>query len=116
MLNQSDCQPSACVKATPAAKILRFVSRAEQLRLRGLRNFVQWRPDDLDPLTPRKRIALIQRMHDDKRENKEWELRHGPRRSGAIVLSMIEPLFWPMMSRWAREKVSKCGTPDSVGL
>ena len=116
MLHPIECQPSACIEAKPPAKILRFVSRAEHLRLRGLRNYAQWRPDDLDPLTPRKRIALIQRMRDEKREDREWALRHEPRPGGAIVLAMIEPLFWPLISKWARERTaSTCGTPESAG-
>lgn len=89
------------------ARILKFVSRAEQLRLRGLRNFSQWQTDNGEPLTPRERIALVQRKVDDERDDQQRALRHGPRPGGGIVLSIvIEPLLRPIASRKARERIA----------
>jgi hypothetical protein len=63
-----------------SAKILQFVSRGEQLRLRGMRNFSHWHSitKGLEPFGPAERKRLFQRQAETKP-------RTGRGRSGIIL-------------------------------
>ena len=70
------------------AEILKFVSRSEQLRLRGMRNYSRYMlfvkgfvaADSLERARWQKEDA------EDARRDAEWKLRHGPVASGTTIL------------------------------
>jgi hypothetical protein len=71
------------------AKILQFVSRREQLRLRGMRNFSHWHriTKGLEPFGREERKRLFQRQAEDEAKDRAWAQRHHPLSDGGIVLS-----------------------------
>ena len=70
------------------AKILPFVSRSEQLRLRGMRNFSHWHriTKGLEPFGPAARKRLFQRQAEDEAKDRAWVQRHHPLGVPAVVL------------------------------
>ena len=71
-----------------AAKILKFISHAEQIRLRGLRNYGRWlrTTKGLERLGPEER----KRQHEEQARFEEWSRawvqRHHPLPGGASVI------------------------------
>ena len=70
------------------ATILKFISRGERLRLRGLRNFAQWNRIrlGLEPFGPRERSHLFHQQAEDEAKDRSWAQRHAPIKGGAVVL------------------------------
>jgi hypothetical protein len=72
-------------------RILRFTSRSEQLRLRGMRNwgrFLTRRGPYSSPDAEER--AVLQKEHaEEAQKDREWAQRHGPQEGGAIVLSIL---------------------------
>jgi hypothetical protein len=71
-----------------SAKILQFVSRSEQLRLRGMRNFSHWHliTKGLEPFGPTERKRLFQQQAEDEAKDRAWVQRHHPLGALAAVL------------------------------
>jgi len=71
------------------AKILPFVSRSEQLRLRGQRNFSHWHSitKGFEPFGPEERHRLFLRQADDEAKDRAWAQRHHPLPEGGVVIS-----------------------------
>lgn len=71
------------------AKIFPFVSRREQLRLRGMRNFSHWLriTKGLEPFGPAERKRLFRRQAEDEAKDRAWVQRHHPLPEGGVVLS-----------------------------
>jgi hypothetical protein len=71
------------------AKIIPFVSRSEQLRLRGMRNFSHWHliTKGLEPFGPAERKRLFQQQAEDEAKDRAWTQRHHPLPEGGVVLS-----------------------------
>jgi hypothetical protein len=92
---------------TMTARIVRFISRTEQLRLRGNRNYsryMQVTKRFVHPMGAERRLWQQESAEESKRDA-EWNNRHGPIPGGAVVLSIfVEPLLRPIVSRWARER------------
>ena len=92
-----------------SVKVLQFVSRETQIQLRERQHLDRYHriKYNLEPLGEQELSLVRQRHADDKRNDREWALRHGPRPGGAIVLSIfIEPLLRPIVSRMARERIA----------
>jgi hypothetical protein len=72
-----------------SATILQFVSRSEQLRLRGMRNFSNWHriTKGLEPFGPAERKRLFHRQAEDEAKDRAWVQRHHPLAVPAVVLS-----------------------------
>jgi len=70
------------------ATVLTFVSRGEQLRLRGQRNFSHWHriTKGLEPFGPAERKRLFQRQAEDEAKDRAWAQRHHPLQGGGIVV------------------------------
>jgi hypothetical protein len=77
--------------ALPAdSQVLRFVSRAEQLQLRGQRNFdryMQVTKGFVDPDSP-ERARLQRESAEDVVRDAAWNQRHGPLPDGARILHL----------------------------
>jgi hypothetical protein len=89
------------------AKILQFISRAEQLRLRGSRNYSRYMMLTKKLIAPDspERISWQRESAEESIRDAEWNRRHCPRPGGAVVLSiLIEPLLRPLASKAARER------------
>jgi hypothetical protein len=73
------------------AKILVFISRSEQLRLRGMRNWGRFltRRGPYSSPDAEERAVLQKEQAEDARRDWEWAQRHGPQDGGAIVLSIF---------------------------
>jgi hypothetical protein len=71
-----------------SAKILTFVSRGEQVRLRGMDNYSRWKriTKGLEPFGPAERARLFRRQADDEAKDRAWVQRHHPVPEGAVVL------------------------------
>ena len=71
------------------AKILPFVSRNEQVRLRGMRNYAHWKRimKGLEAFGPAERNRLFQRQAEDEAKDRAWVQRHHPLPEGGVVLS-----------------------------
>jgi hypothetical protein len=70
------------------AKILKFISRRTQLRLRELRRVAQFVNEYGHCRQPTFRDVVLldrQKAH-DRRRDADWAQRHGPRRRGAVVV------------------------------
>lgn len=96
-------QASASV-LTPKATVLTFVSRAEQIRLRGQRNFSHWHriTKGLEPFGPAERKRLFQRQAEDEAKDRAWVQRHHPLSEGAVVLRFrAREAIWRMTTRAA---------------
>jgi hypothetical protein len=73
------------------AKILQFISRAEQLRLRGIRNYSRYMqltkgliaPDDAE------RVRWQRESAEEASRDAEWQQRHGVVSEGAVVLAFV---------------------------
>jgi hypothetical protein len=73
---------------TPKATVVRFLSRADQLHARGIRNFGRWKmntsaythPD------PEERARLQHEQAQDAQDDRDWNRRHGPITGGARIL------------------------------
>jgi hypothetical protein len=80
--------PGVAGSDTMPAKILRFVSRSEQLRLRGMRNFTHWNrvKFGLEPFGPAERHRLFLRQAEDEAKDRAWAQRHHPLAEAAVVL------------------------------
>ena len=72
-----------------SAKIFQFVSRSEQLRLRGMRNFSHWHSitKGLEPFGPAERHRLFLRQAEDEAKDRAWAQRHHPLSEGGVVIS-----------------------------
>ena len=70
------------------AKILQFVSRTEQVRLRGMRNFSHWHriTKGLEPFGPADRRRLFRRQAEDDAKDRAWVQRHHPLATPAVVV------------------------------
>ena len=70
------------------ARVLQFVSRAEQVRLRGMENYARWNRiiKGLEPYGPRERHRIFRQHDENERKDREWAMRHAPIPSGARVL------------------------------
>jgi hypothetical protein len=81
------------------AKILQFVSRSEQLRLRGMRNFSHWHSitKGLEPFGPAERHRLFLRQAEDEATDRAWVQRHHPLAGRAVVLpfTCVTPMEYP---------------------
>lgn len=86
--------PNADVRAfdwrteTMAARIVRFISRKEQLRLRGNRNFGRYKSLThglVEPDGPERRRWQQESADEDIRDI-EWNRRHGRIEAGAAIL------------------------------
>src|SRR5262249_49707798 len=88
------------------ATILKFVSRGEQLRLRGMRNFAHWNRIRLgqEPFGPNERSRLFHRQAEDEAKDRAWVQRHHPLPESANVLRFP-----------AREKESRDDSPLDRG-
>jgi hypothetical protein len=89
------------------AEILRFISRAEQLRLRGSRNYSRYMMLTKGLIAPDspERLSWQGQSAEESIRDVEWQRRHCPRPGGAVVLSiLIEPLLRPLASKAARER------------
>ena len=71
-----------------SAKILKFISRGEQLRLRGMRNFSHWHAitKGLEPFGPAERHRLFLRQAEDEAKDRAWVQRHYPLGESAVIL------------------------------
>jgi hypothetical protein len=80
--------PSGCRRSDTVATVLKFISRGEQVRLRGLRNFAQWNRIRLgiDPFGPDERSRLFHRQAKDEAKDRTWAQRHHPLPEGSVVL------------------------------
>jgi hypothetical protein len=70
------------------ARIVRFISRAEQLRLRGNRNFGRYKRLThglVEPDGP-ERLQWQRESADEEIRDAEWNLRHGRVEGGAEIL------------------------------
>jgi hypothetical protein len=71
------------------AKILKFVSRNEQIRQRGMDNYSRWKriTKGLEPFGPAERHRLFRRHAEDEAKDRAWVQRHHPLPEGAMVMS-----------------------------
>jgi hypothetical protein len=71
-----------------ADTIFRFVSRGEQVRLRGLRNYAHWLriTKGHETLSPAARKRLFEQQAEDEAKDREWVQRHHPLPGGGVVL------------------------------
>jgi hypothetical protein len=71
-----------------AATIARFVSRGEQVRLRGMRNYARWMAGvkGHEFPGPAERKRRQQQQAEDEANDRAWVQRHHPRPGGAVVL------------------------------
>ena len=80
---------SSKTSAPPAdSRVLRFMSRAAQLDMRGRRNYdryMQVRKGFVDPDSP-ERSQWQQESAQDSQRDAEWNQRHGPLPGGASIL------------------------------
>ena len=71
-----------------AAKILKFVSRSDQVRQRGMDNYSRWKriTKGLESFGPAERHRLFRRQAEDEAKDREWAQRHHPVAETAVVL------------------------------
>jgi hypothetical protein len=89
------------------AEILQFISRAEQLRLRGNRNYDRYMKLTKKLIAPNspERLGWQRESAEESIRDAEWHRRHCPRSGGAVVLSILkERLLRPLASKAARER------------
>lgn len=72
----------------PAARVLKFVSRAEQLRLRGQRNYSRYMQltKGLVAADGPERAQWQQESAQESRRDTQWNQRYGPVAGGARIL------------------------------
>lgn len=72
-----------------SAKILKFISRKEQVRQRGMHNYCHWKrvTKGLEPFGPAERRRLFLRQAEDEVKDRSWVQRHHPLAEGGVVLS-----------------------------
>ena len=60
-----------------AAQIFQFISRGEQVRRRGARNYDRWKriTKGLEPYGPRDRHRIAQEHADNERKDRAWAMR-----------------------------------------
>jgi hypothetical protein len=82
-------------KDTVPAKILQFVSRGEQVRIRGWRNYAHWKSitKGLELFGPEERHRLFRQQAEHERADRAWIQRHHPMAEGAIVLPFSTPIL-----------------------
>jgi hypothetical protein len=83
-----------------SAKILEFVSRSEQVRQRGWRNYAHWKriTKGLELFGPEERHRLFQQQAEHERTDRAWVQQHHPIGEGAIVLPFSAPIL-PLSAR-----------------
>jgi hypothetical protein len=85
-----------------AAQIFKFVSRAEQLHLRGMRNYCRWNRIIRNRATEDERSQWNDDTYADRKADAEWAKDHGPVEGGAWVARFPQPKVRPRSSRRAR--------------
>jgi hypothetical protein len=81
-------QREARTSGTADSQVLRFVSRAEQLGLRGQRNYSRWMLVTKGFVDPHglERTQWQKEFVQDSQRDAEWNQRHGPIPGGARIL------------------------------
>lgn len=90
---------SGSPQRTAKATVVRFLSRAGQLRTRGIRNFGRFMTKT-GPYThpdPQERARLEREQIQDDQDDGDWNRRHGPVPGGAKILR------WPHKHYGERE-------------
>jgi hypothetical protein len=87
-----------------SAKILQFISRAEQLQRRGRASFDRWHRinNGLEPFGPHERHRIFQQHAENERKDREWAMRHAPGPDGAVVLPFSKEKLVRLKSESAR--------------
>lgn len=69
-------------------KIFPFVSRSEQLRLRGMDNYSRWKriTKGLEPFGSAERSRLFRRQAEDEAKDHAWARRHAPGPGQAVLI------------------------------
>jgi hypothetical protein len=69
-------------------QLLKFVSRADQLRLRGQRNYGRWKMLMYNFVAANgpERVQWQKEDADESRRDADWNRRHGPIPGGASIL------------------------------
>jgi hypothetical protein len=73
------------------ATILKFISRGEQVRLRGMRNYAHWNRIrlGLKPFGSNEQCQLFLRQAEDEAKDRAWVQRHHSVAEGAAVLPFL---------------------------
>lgn len=84
----SQIRSSSTTAPRADSKVLKFVSRAEQLRLRGQRNYGRWKmlTKGFVKADGPERAAWDEESAQESLRDSEWNRRHGPVPGGASVL------------------------------
>ena len=74
------------------AKILQFISRREQVRQRGARNYARWMriTKGLEAYGPKERHRIFQQQAEEERKDRAWAIRHAPGPGSAVILAFSE--------------------------
>jgi hypothetical protein len=92
MSNRASARPPGCPRRTPMpAKILQFLSRAEQLRVRGSRNYDSYMRLTKGLVAPDgpERLGWQRQSSEESVRDSEWQRRHGTKPGGAVILAFV---------------------------
>lgn len=78
-----------------SAQVFTFVSRGDQVALRGMRNFAQWNHIRLgiEPCTPQQSRQITAKQAEDRARDKDWARRHHPLPEGVSILTFKSDRF-----------------------
>jgi hypothetical protein len=81
-------QPSTITAPSVDSRVLQFASRAEQLQLRGQRNYSRWKmlTKGFVIADGPERARWQKEDADESRRDADWNRRHGPIPGGASIL------------------------------
>jgi hypothetical protein len=81
-------RPSRTTSPPLDPRVLQFISRADQLQLRGQRNYSRWKllTKGFVAADSPERVQWEKKSDEDSRRDAAWNRRHGPVPGGAAIL------------------------------